>query len=82
MKEGGKEAKGKGRKCSDGLEQVSCGAASQALLAEVSIPFEWQEQIPGLGMVWVSGGSGQQRLLSHDRAVWLSQLLPVCFLVL
>lgn len=48
-KEGGKEAKGKERKCADGPEQVSCGAASQALLAEVSIPFEWQEQIPGPG---------------------------------
>lgn len=68
-KEGGKEAKGKERKCADGPGQVSCGAASQTLLTEVSIPFEWQEQIPGLGIAWVSGGSDQQRLLSHARAV-------------
>lgn len=67
-RKGGKR-EGKERKCADGPGQVSCGAASQALLAEVSIPFEWQEQIPGLGMAWVSGGSDQQRLLSHARAV-------------
>lgn len=84
--EGGEEAKGKEGQRADRPGQLSCGAASQALLAELSIPFEWQEQIPALAMAWVSGGSRQQRLLSPARAVlgshspvmWPPQLFP-CF---
>ena len=36
-KEGGKKAKANKRKCADGSEQVACGAASQGLLAGVSV---------------------------------------------